>query len=124
MTAERMAEIILETIKTHPHATFIELVNACGPEAEGEWAIPVPNYPKVILWSGISEKFFEALKQAQPKVTIHPTNIMVYLFDGNVIPYPVLDENSDFDHLQTEHWYPVTLTLREQHRWAVSPTAR
>jgi hypothetical protein len=124
MTVEEMAATILETVRERPGATFVEIIDECGPDAHGELALCFGNRPNLILWVGVSQLFADGYQAARDMLEMHPTSVWVYLMDGSALTLPVvtnaqakrvLKSNKDF---KKETWLPVTFTVKPEFKKA------
>ena len=122
MTAQEMADKIVECVRECTGRTFIELVAYCGKEAEGDCSLAL-NVEKweglegrdnVILWSNISKTFQESFNLAKP--FLHPHTMpqfgifMCYGFDGQGLKLPLANPRMRKPPKKT-CWLPVTFSL-------------
>jgi hypothetical protein len=110
MTVEKMAERIVETVKTiGGGVTFAEIVNAIGEEASGDRQLGWPDL-NLVLWSGVSEDFIKAFTLAKPHIYPVPTQFLVYAMDGMFLDMPVAKHLTK--PYKKPHWLPVVFWLR------------
>ena len=113
MTVEEMSQKILQTIKDRPATTFVEIVNACGDEARGEFMLTFPGKENAILWSGVSEKFGEAWNLVRHQTTCARSNYLVYMMDGGLLDLPIMKNNIKNLNFKKPTWCPVVLYLKK-----------
>lgn len=107
MTVQEMTEQIVSVVTELDTASFVELLEACGPEAIGDLTLtPRRN---LLLWRGVSGAFCEALTAAGTRVLPVPTEPLVYLVDGGFLCLPVAKQ---LRHYSSPHWLPVVFRTR------------
>jgi len=111
MTAQEMADRILDLIAMRGDSTFAEISNVIGEEAKGDlqWEIS----PNTILWTGMSQTLRDAFKIAHDKIVPHPTHFLVYLYDGAALQLPVAKTVSKTG-FKKPHWLPVVFRFRNR----------
>jgi hypothetical protein len=113
MTVEEMAQRILQTIKDRPATTLVEIVNACGAEALGEFMLTFPGFENAVLWTGVSEKFGQAWNLIRQQTTCSPSHWMVYMMDGGMLDLPIMKNNIRSLKFKKPTWCPVVLSLKK-----------
>src|SRR5262245_65092617 len=112
MTTEQMADAIVEAVRVRGYGvSFVELQDAIGDESRGDLAWEI--VPNVVIWSGMSEQFLDALKLTRHRIEPTPTSRLVYLCDGAVLPYPLAKQLSKKGY-KKPHWCPVAFNLRKE----------
>jgi hypothetical protein len=114
MTVEEMAQRMLQIIKDSPATTFVEIVNACGAEARGEFMLTFPGFKNAVLWTGVSEKFVQAWNLIRRKTTCSPSNQMVYVMDGGTLGLPIMKNNIKSLNFKKPTWCPVVIYLKKE----------
>ncbi len=113
MTAQEMAEIIIETVRKRPYASHTDLIRACGPDAEGDVALGHADFPNIFYLGGASDLFCEAYHLATPKLEPHAASWLVYLADGGLLNMPLATPGGlKRGGYKTPHWLPLTWTLK------------
>ena len=124
--AERgdLAGAIEAYVKAYDWVTFPELMRKLEPHVpggvRGEWAICTPADPNLILWTGMSEPFKDALRGllAERRLFFHPAELLTYLVDGGLMRMP-LASRPPKDGYKAPHWLPTclrTVPMREKRR--------
>ena len=112
MTIQEMADKILEVIQgCGSGASFVDIENACGDEAQGNLLVTVPTRDNTIVWGGVSKKFIHAFNIAKPKIYLQPSSFIIYAMDGKVLTYPLALRPRKKDY-KKPHWYPVTFRMK------------
>ncbi len=111
MTAQEMADRILDLIAMRNDTTFAEIFNVIGEEAKGDliWEIS----PNTVLWTGMSQALLDAFKIMHDKIIPHPTDFLVYLYDGGALDLPVAKTISRTGY-KKPHWLPVVFRFRNE----------
>lgn len=102
---EKLKEEFLKKILEYNHVTFAELMNFEG--ARGECEISAaPDYPNLIMWSGISLEASEALRELvnEKKIERQSCSSFTYLIDGSVLKIPVAKNLKNY---KKPRWLPV-----------------
>lgn len=89
--------------------SFVELehlFDALEWERKGGICVCLPKFENIVLWFGMNERFSNAVIQAmaQKKIYPHPTNYLVYLFDGAAPSMPLAKKAFAY---KKPHWMPV-----------------
>jgi hypothetical protein len=114
MNTKEMATKIVETVSSYVCITFAELVDILGEEARGDRVLSLPSSPNVILWSGVSAMFIDALNIVKDQLTPDPCNEIIYMMDGCAPTLPLFKKK--YLGTDKECWAPVQLVMRtEQH---------
>jgi hypothetical protein len=123
MTAQEMAEEIVECVRSRPDATFVEIVNDCGAEAQGDLSLLLTvkqwdgkaGQDNAVLWANVSDLFCDAFSLAGPRLQscISPQNMvwMCYAMDGAALKMPLVSLNTKKPPL-VPSWLPTTFTLK------------
>jgi hypothetical protein len=111
MTAQEMADRILDLIAMRNDSTFAEIINVIGEEAKGDltWEIS----PNTVLWTGMSRTLSDAFKIMHDKIVPHPTDFLVYLYDGAALQLP-LAKTVPKTGYKKPHWLPVAFRFRNR----------
>jgi len=111
MTAQEMADRILDLIAMRGDTTFAEIFNVIGDEAKGDlgWQIS----PNTVLWTGISQTLRDAFEIMHDKIIPHPTSFLVYLYDGSALELPVAKTATKTGY-KKPHWLPVVFRFRNK----------
>lgn len=109
MTPQEMAAKIVQHVAGNPGTSFVELFDELGADARGDGWLTTTKNKNVILWTGISETFRQALNLAMAELEMDPCNVLVYLMDGATLPLPLVKRNHPY---RKPHWLPVTLTKK------------
>jgi hypothetical protein len=93
--------------------SFAEFKYRFGDAFEGDVAMCLPENENVILWTGMSEEFYEALTSllSDERVQMTPTSFLVYLADGVMPRMPLVRGRYQY---KTPHWLPVSFSLVEE----------
>jgi hypothetical protein len=87
------AQAIISLVQTRRGESAVEITELLEPymEVQGQQALHVPDYPNLILWSGMSEAACQAIRQALSTATIEyqPTAPLVYMIDGSFPDMPI-----------------------------------
>jgi hypothetical protein len=108
LSAEELAADVLAYIESHDHVTFAELARKWPDEfTGGDLALLVhPDYPNMLLWSGVTEKGVAALDFVRPKTDLIPTVLLTYLIDGATLKLPIAKSARKY---KKPHWVPSVL---------------
>ena len=109
MNVEEMAAKILSIVEGYQPTTFAELMRHIGPEAEGDYRMHLGNHQNLILWSGASETFLNAMNSIKDKLFMEPTSELLYMFDGRVLTIPIAKRKKQY---KTPHWVPAQISIR------------
>lgn len=101
-----LQERIATYVRGREGVTYVELRNQF-PEFQGDQQISLTGNPNIILWTGVSAEFAEAMEAARVAGDIHPypTSVLVYIHDGGMLQLPVL--TADQLKCKTPHWLPL-----------------
>lgn len=110
MTVEEMSQRIVDVVRNiGGGVSFVEIVDAIGGEAEGDLQLGWEDL-NVVLWSGVSETFINALSLAKQHIYPHASDFMVYMMDGAVPDMPVAKQLKK--PYKEPHWLPVVFWPR------------
>jgi hypothetical protein len=110
VVAEMAERMLVEVRRLRFGVTFVELVAAAGPGSRGEFQVELEDTENIILWSGVSAEFIDALQVLRPHIEPHPTPPIVYLIDGSYLNLPIArGARRKYDR---PHWFPVTYSVR------------
>jgi hypothetical protein len=108
------AQAIISLVQTRRGVSFVEITDLLEPymEVQGQQALHLPDYPNLILWSGMSEAACTAIREALATGTIEyrPTSPLVYMIDGG---FPDMPLAKSLRHYTVPHWVPVTLNPKD-----------
>ena len=109
LTSQEMAEDILMYITSHDWVTYAELQRRYGDQAQGALAHTLEN-ENLILWTGMSSLFADAMNLLQKNKAIHPhiSGYLTYLVDGIIPNLPIAKRNISY---KRPHWVPVVFRL-------------
>jgi hypothetical protein len=117
---DEMAEVISSTVTSRPYASFVELIEACGKQAEGDLSIVSAHFDNLVLWHGVSQEFIDALSKAN--VRMQPCSALVYLIDGRVPNIPVAKSCRPY---KQSRWAPVCfIEANEENGPGISRTGK
>ena len=105
--------VLLDHIKNHPGATFVELQWAgerAGFQMRGNMELGNDAGGHMILWLGMSEQFCQAIRALleSGQVGLKYADRLIYLVDGATLPLPVAVRPPKNGY-KTDHWLPVVL---------------
>jgi hypothetical protein len=106
MTNQEMSERIVSIVAERDHVSFVELIDACGPDAIGDLQLELK--PNLVLWVGVSPIFEEAFHLALKRIRPYPDTPMVYFMDGRALNLPIAKSIRAF---KQPRWLPVTFRL-------------
>jgi len=115
MTAQQMADQIVDFVRQRGGALFHEIVADIGDEARGEGTLQL--MANVVLWTGVSEMFVEAFQLALPRLEPHRANPAFYAVfsddDGfpNLPIVPVEDWQKEISYI-TPMWLPLVFFVK------------
>lgn len=112
MTLDEMKTIIVERMQHDDYVSFVELRDAIGKSSAGDVALHLPGHDNLILWSGMSEDFAQAmidLLSPDGPLTVQATTRLVYLADGAHVKLPIAGQ---IRYYKTPHWVPVTIRTK------------
>jgi hypothetical protein len=121
-----LADAIEAYVKGYDWVTFPELMRKLEPHVaggvRGPWALCSPQDPNVILWTGMSQAFQDAVRAllAAHRLFLHPAHLLTYLTDGGLLRMP-LAKRVPKGGYQEPHWVPTclrTVPMRERRRRA------
>ena len=111
----KMAEKIFDSVVGYgPGCSFVDLENRCGDEMKGDLWISAPGHPNLIIWTGVSQVFIDALFSAEmrKKIQMDPSISLIYMMDGKFLDLPEA-KNGKKDY-KKPHWLPVSFSVREE----------
>lgn len=112
MTTQEMANKILEAVQGYgPGASFVDIVNVCGKEAQGDRVMTFPTRDNTVLWDGVSEMFIDAFNLVKSQMAIAPSTVLLYAMDGTILDLPIAHRPGKTDY-KKPHWYPVTFRMK------------
>jgi hypothetical protein len=90
--------------------SFVELSRIEGFQAPCEMLAPASFGENIILWRRISMEAVSAVNelQAEGKVHMYPTDLLVYLVDGGMLSLPLAKQARNY---KKSHWLPVCFHL-------------
>ena len=92
--------------------SFVELSRIEGftDLTESAYEILFPGNDTIVLWSGISKVYVDALKELRDEGVYHywPTSLLVYHVDGKMLNMPIAKSNRKY---KQDRWLPVVLNL-------------
>ena len=107
MTALEMSERIVAVVRDTDHASFTEIMEACGPEAKGDR--PLELKENLVLWEGVSVAFDDAFRLALRQIELHTTSVLTYMYDGAGLRLPIAKRVQPY---KNPHWLPVAFRLK------------
>jgi len=110
MTPQEMSEKIVQCVREKGGTSFVELMRAVGPEAEGDISMEAPPGYNIVWWSGMSETFVDALELARSYIEPTPTSVLVYAIDGGMLGLPIVKQARRY---KKPHWVPMVFNLRK-----------
>ncbi len=105
-----MKERILDLVRVRRYVSFVELERHLGADMAGDGCVTLGDNANVVLWSGISDAFAEAVSGLlrAGAVRLVPTSSLTYAVDGKLLALPVV---KGAYHYRRPHWLPVVLDL-------------
>ena len=90
--------------------TFAEFSHHFGADFQGDIAMCMASNENIVLWSGMSKAFLDALSSllADGVIKMTPTEPLVYFIDGLAPTLPVVKRRYKY---KTPHWLPVAFDL-------------
>jgi len=109
MTPEQIDETIFDLVKRREYVSFVEIqtrARLSGIPADGTWSMTLGGYQYVILWEGLSDELYCALKRLIEgrRLFFHPATPFTYFIDGIIPKLPLCKAPSRVDS-----WLPVVL---------------
>ncbi len=103
------ARKIGDIVKQRPGTSCIELRELL-PWFSGDLMWTSKEDPNVVFWSGVSQEFIDAFREAEGLGLVHlePAHVLTYLVDGGGLKLPVVRGKSKVPH-KTPHWLPLVL---------------
>ncbi len=101
-------------VRAYDWVSFPELLRKLEPHVpggvRGEWAITLPDDPNLILWTGMSAPFLDAMRalRGRSAVFFHPARVLTYAIDGGLLRLPLARRLPKRGYT-TPHWVPVCL---------------
>lgn len=104
-----LAAAILDLVTHRDFVSFAEIQRHLG-EFSLKGHIALEIHPNVVLWTGMSEQFFDALELLRCSRLIHlePAPLLVYLIGGAVLTLPSAKRIPKGGYKDL-HWLPVVL---------------
>ena len=118
MNADEMSQKIMDYIGRNGDASFANLMNVFGEEAQGDLALEI--LPNVFLWGNMSRTFIDALAVVKHLLEIDVTSVLVYFADGHSLDLPIATR-IPAGGFKTPHWAPVVLKRRRPATTACKP---
>jgi hypothetical protein len=110
MNAQEMSDVILKIIDDRKEASIVEIVQAIGPEARGDFAWEL--FPNAIMWAGVSECLVDAFRLIRSAIEPRLARPFVYLCDGEYLKLPIAKRPTPRGYKEP-HWLPVCFVRRE-----------
>ncbi len=111
MNADEMSHKIMDYIGRNGDASFANLMNLFGKEAEGDLALEI--MPNVFLWGNMSRIFIDALAAVKHLLEVKVSTVLVYFADGHSLNLPIATRIPK-GGFKTPHWVPVVLKRRRE----------
>lgn len=110
ISSEALEKSILEFVASEQHVSFCSLksfLRVHGFSVDGSSAIFPGRNENLILWVGLSDELFLALKRLleSGRLFLHPVPALIYYIDGEAPRLPL----ARHDKHTTEHWVPCVL---------------
>lgn len=116
----KYVDAVIDMIRQREGVTFVEIEKLLSPymEVNGDYALYSNSYPTLIFWMGISEQYFEVMKQVMSsgKVEGLPTHYLTYYADGKVPTMPLARKVMQY---KDPHWVPIafnSVKAKEKHK--------
>ncbi len=115
-----IAEAIVDVVRRRPAATFVELLNHLrdiGVAVDGDVDIHL-GPPNVFLWFDVTQELADCIIDLVGRQVVypHPSNYLVYLFDGGVPRLPIATRVTARGY-KKPHWLPVVF-------WPTPPNSK
>ena len=108
MTPQEMSAHLIAAVAKYEGSSFVDLVKAAGPEGEG--ALTLERKENLVLWSGVSQMFSDALDLALEKIEYRPTQPLVYHVDGQRLGLPLAKYDRPY---KRPRWLPVAFYMKK-----------
>lgn len=110
MTPDQIDETIFDLVQRRQHVSFVEIqtrARKAGIPADGTWAMTLDGYEYIILWEGLSDELYCALKRLIEgrRLWLHLAAPLTYYIDGVVPSLPTCKSPS----VTRDSWLPVVL---------------
>lgn len=109
MTAEEMRSKIVDFVTTNGGALFYEIIDNVGVEARGNYIVSLADRKNVVLWTGVSQVFVEALHLAFSDLEYHRANPIMYAYFSDEVGFP------NFPIVSMDAWSKNELDFSEPH---------
>lgn len=111
MTAQSLADEIVELVDGRNHVSFGEIVQRMSDRYDlaGSEAIEAPSCPNLFYWVNMSGLFVDAVQLvlASERAHLEPCPVLVYLVDGLALQLP-LARRAPKGGFKAPRWAPVT----------------
>lgn len=99
---------ILDVLQANDEVSFAQLTGLPG--FAGDKDLVAPEFPNLVLWSGLSPEAMDELEELEDDEVIRfsRTNARRYAEDGFTPTLPVAQRVSKY---RTPHWLPVLISL-------------
>ena len=108
MNTQELVDQVVAHINAVQYVSFAGIRRLLEPHIpiSGELAACSPENNNIILWAGMSQEFFDVIKELTfaRGVYRHPSTPLVYMIDGAL---PLLPVAKNVKH-KTPHWAPIT----------------
>jgi hypothetical protein len=104
------AAILARVRELKSGVSFVELMQAAGEDAGGDYSIGNREFPNILFWAGVSEEFADAMDQLRTERLIEYTltSPLVYLVDGRTLALPLAKRAHAY---KSPHWLPMCVRL-------------
>ena len=108
MEIEEWKELVLQCVRSHVGATFANLMQDIGEDAEGEYDLFVPGCANLVMWGGLDKGLCDAIAELhrEKRIRFEPDSAYLYAMDGRILPLPVAYVPKDYPD---PHWCPVLI---------------
>lgn len=108
---EKIFELICEKMGD---VSFVELEDSIE-NFKGDFMLNLDDFPRIILWSGLSKDAVVSLKELmiEEKIFAEPCSLLVYLIDGKCMDLPIAKRLFNYSK---DRWLPIVFDLKPRRR--------
>jgi hypothetical protein len=111
----KYVKAVIAHVEAYHTVSMIELEEFLSTfiEVKGGQNLHVHNYKNLVIWGEVSKQFCEIVQQAlaTEKIVPTPSPMLVYMFDGRVLPLPIAQR---FMEYKEPHWIPIVLNPKRE----------
>jgi hypothetical protein len=110
----RIKATLLAYIREHRYGlSFVNLKDAVGADADGNYELAYAPNPSILFWQGMSAEFVAAVGELMTEraIELNSTPSLTYMIDGRMLRLPLAKR---LRHYKEPHWAPVSVRVHHE----------